>query len=404
MTLQTEPHLLVTQPYLPFSIWYRTRSHCKRDEPAFMNSCAVAISNSTFSFISGFAVFATLGHLALLEGHDSVSKLEYSSFELVFGSWPVALGTVTGGEHFVRLFFVMLFFLGIDSAFSFMEAFLTVLHDSKLNLDRKWASIGLAVSAFLFSLLYASDAGLIFLDTIDYYINFVMLFVGFLKCFTVGWMYKIEEQIKSLGAQIVLTYIATTYLSIIFACCLWFGLGGVSSGFVGLALSYGVGMGFVRHLLARKKQANPAQTLKGMYYDLMLKNVMDLRSDLSEVVGYIPSIWCLLIKHFIPPVLLILFFLGANATITDDAGNTVKEFGHYGNYATKPYQVLGISAVVFAGFFFASSLVFPRLYDALHKKEESIVEIEIIKNEHKSTETQAKDYRDVQDKAEGHLA
>jgi len=369
-----------------------------------MNSCAVAISNSTFSFISGFAVFATLGHLALLEGHDSVSKLEYSSFELVFGSWPVALGTVTGREHFVRLFFVMLFFLGIDSAFSFMEAFLTVLHDSKLNLDRKWASIGLAVSAFLFSLLYASDAGLIFLDTIDYYINFVMLFVGFLKCFTVGWMYKIEEQIKSLGAQIVLTYIATTYLSIIFACCLWFGLGGVSSGFVGLALSYGVGMGFVHHLLARKKQANPAQTLKGMYYDLMLKNVMDLRSDLSEVVGYIPSIWCLLIKHFIPPVLLILFFLGANATITDDAGNTVKEFGHYGNYATKPYQVLGISAVVFAGFFFAPSLVSPRLYDALHKKEESIVEIEIIKNEHKSTETQAKDYRDVQDKAEGHLA
>eukprot|EP00985_Skeletonema_marinoi_P023968 scaffold16289_cov73-Skeletonema_marinoi.AAC.1 len=51
-------------------------SHCKRNEPAFLNSCVVALSNSMFSFISGFAVFATLGHLAYLEGLDSVADLE----------------------------------------------------------------------------------------------------------------------------------------------------------------------------------------------------------------------------------------------------------------------------------------------------------------------------------------
>lgn len=74
----------------------------------------------------------------------------------------------------------MLFLLGIDSAFSFLEGFLTVLGDTKAfhNVDRKKTSFVVSLLAFLLSLLYATDAGLIFLDTIDYYINFVMLLVG----------------------------------------------------------------------------------------------------------------------------------------------------------------------------------------------------------------------------------
>ena len=62
----------------------------------------------------------------------------------------------------------MLFLLGIDSAFSFMEGFLTVLQDTKLfqDVDRWLLSLGVAFAAFLLSLIYATDAGFIFLDTI----------------------------------------------------------------------------------------------------------------------------------------------------------------------------------------------------------------------------------------------
>ena len=77
--------------------------------------------------------------------------LWYSSLGLVLGSWPVALGTMPQIGHWIRLFFIMLLFLGIDSAFSFMGAFLTVLHDTKFNKGRKWATVGLAMCAFLFS-------------------------------------------------------------------------------------------------------------------------------------------------------------------------------------------------------------------------------------------------------------
>lgn len=60
-------------------------SHCPRGEPSFVNSIVVGISNCLFSFVSGFAVFASLGHLAYIEGVD-ISELEYGGFSLTFGA------------------------------------------------------------------------------------------------------------------------------------------------------------------------------------------------------------------------------------------------------------------------------------------------------------------------------
>jgi len=83
-----------------------------------------------FSFISGFAVFAALGHLSYVSGIP-VNDIPYAGFSLVFGTWPVVFGQLTGGEHWVRLLFVDLFLLGIDSAFSILEGPITV---RRLNL------------------------------------------------------------------------------------------------------------------------------------------------------------------------------------------------------------------------------------------------------------------------------
>lgn len=54
-----------------------------------------------FSFMAGFAVFASMGHLAYLAG-VTVDDLPYAGFSLVFGTWPVVFGTLPGGEHWVR--------------------------------------------------------------------------------------------------------------------------------------------------------------------------------------------------------------------------------------------------------------------------------------------------------------
>lgn len=76
-------------------------SYRPRDDPATINSCVIAGSNSMFSFISGFAVFASMGHLAYISG-VTIDDLPYAGFSLVFGTWPVIFGTLPGGEHWVR--------------------------------------------------------------------------------------------------------------------------------------------------------------------------------------------------------------------------------------------------------------------------------------------------------------
>jgi SNF family Na+-dependent transporter len=133
-----------------------------------------------FSFISGFAVFAALGHLSFLSG-TSVTDLPFAGFSLVFGTWPVVLGSLSGGEHWVRLLFFNLFLLGINSAFGFTKGVVTVLLDTTfLQHLPKWkVTAAVCLVGWLLSLVYATDAGLNFLDVIDFYINFVMLFVGF---------------------------------------------------------------------------------------------------------------------------------------------------------------------------------------------------------------------------------
>ena len=369
---------------ITFGIMTAYGSHCKRDEPAFLNSCVISISNCLFSFIAGFAVFATLGYQADLDGLDSIADLEYKSFGLVFGSWPVALGTLPGGEHWVRLFFIMLFLLGIDSAFSFVEAFLTAFQDAERfkNVNRKILTLFISVVAFLFSLMYATDAGLIWLDTIDYYINFVMLLVGGFECYAAGWIYGIEEQIDNLGAKIVFSYMITTFGSVIVACCVWFGLitdNAIWAGFVALIACYGSGMIYVIILMHKKKKEDPFVGTWGMmFYDLTMKNILDLSRDLSDVVGYMPhKLWAFLIKHFICPISIILFALGADENYYNADGDIVgKTFGRYAGYPFTPYQILGILCVAFVGFLFISSLILPQMYEVFDRSPEELILLE----------------------------
>jgi len=357
-----------------FGIMTAYASHQPRNSPAVMNACVIAISNSCFSFVSGFAVFATLGYLSNVEG-VSISELNFSGFGLVFGSFPVALGTLPGGEHWIRLFFVMLFLLGIDSAFSFVEAFLVCLQDASsvmANIKPKTTCFIITIVAWLFSLLYATDAGLFFLDTVDYYINFVMILVGFFQCFAAGWIYNFSEQIDNLGSPIVFSFIATYFGSTILACVLWFSVPDASTalwaGFVGFALFFCLGMAFTLYLMKVQINAGAFGTIRSMMHDLLFRNMIDLKDDLSVVVGKIPLVWAVLIKFVIPPVLLALFSLGCAAKTS--SGQT--EFGHYGGYPGLPYQLLGILTVVFAGFLFFSSLIMPRLYDAFEKTESPV--------------------------------
>ena len=359
--LATQPSIwseAVSQIFFSLSITFGVMtaygSHMPRNEPAFFNSCTIAITNCMFSFIAGFAVFAAIGHLAFLE-NTTVSELEFKSFGLVFGTWPVVLGKLPGGIHWVRLLFLDLFLLGIDSAFSLLEGVLTVARDTRAFKDTpKWkvSAVG-CISAFLFSLMYATDAGLIWLDTIDFYVNFFMLLVGFFETFSLGWVYGIEDQFKKFGTIPVVSLCVANFGGVILGCIIGFGVdskhsawGGAVAGFV----FFFVGLGVTHYFL-------PEASLS-KWIDLAYGNIFEFKARAEPVIGYVPSLFCFLVKQIVPHFLLILF---ANLTVAKTADDKSK-FGHYEGYSFTPYQILGIMTVVFAASLFLAGVFVPAIY------------------------------------------
>lgn len=366
---------------LTFGILTAFGSHCPRSEPAVLNATVVSLANSMFSFISGFAVFAALGHLAFLEETEP-SKLEYAGFGLVFGTWPVVFNTLPGGIHWVRLIFFNLFLLGIDSAFAFMEAFLTVLQDTVYfeKVPRFWLAAGMSVIGFLFSLMYCTDAGLNYLDVIDFYINFVMILVGFFEAFGSAWAYDLPGQIARQSAPVVYSFWTANFGAVALGCILWFSFDAeffpAWAGFVGFFGWYFAFVG-VTHFYIKKVLASDTEnkwTMKSLWWEVYFGNIVSLRDRMQEVIGGVPFIWCVLMKHFIPHILIILFVNLAQSKT--ETGEVV--FGNYGDYPNVPYQVLGIIVVVFTLVLFLGGVAFPNIYAplALPQTDEAKAELQ----------------------------
>eukprot|EP00667_Euglena_gracilis_P010351 EG_transcript_10535 len=186
-------------------------SYNDSDAPITLNAFTIAITNSTFSFFCGFAVFGILGHVAKVKG-VSVDDVATSGLTLAFIAYPSALVELPGSNFWCIALFATLFFLGIDSAFSMLEAVTTVICDADVRgvtLDvlleqrlGRWAVgrgkplvTGLVSAAgLLFGVLFAADVGLYWLDVMDHYVNTYTIMVnGLLEAVAVSWCWGYRE-------------------------------------------------------------------------------------------------------------------------------------------------------------------------------------------------------------------
>lgn len=99
-------------------------SYNKVDKPIILDNMVICLTNSSVSFISGFAVWAIVGYL---EAMNSLAKSKTSSAGLAFIAFPTACDLMDWPNFWTFLFSATLFFLGIDSAFSMVEATSTVI-------------------------------------------------------------------------------------------------------------------------------------------------------------------------------------------------------------------------------------------------------------------------------------
>ncbi|MDH4211812.1 MAG: sodium-dependent transporter [candidate division WOR-3 bacterium] len=176
-----------------FGVQMTYASFLPRDSDVVNNAFLVSLADAATAFVGGFAVFSTLGYYANQTGLP-VSEVVQSGPQLAFVTYPTIIRLLPfGSVIFGVLFFLMLLTLGIDSAFSLVEAGAASLIE-KFNFKRVHVNIGFAIVAGLIGLIYTTRSGLYWLDIVDYFMNnFGLLVVGILMCIAVGWFYKHEE-------------------------------------------------------------------------------------------------------------------------------------------------------------------------------------------------------------------
>ncbi|MBN2058256.1 MAG: sodium-dependent transporter [Candidatus Saganbacteria bacterium] len=175
---------------LSFGVMIAYASYLPKRTDIVKNAILTSIINCLYSFLAGFAVFSVLGYMAVKSGLP-VDRVVQSGPILAFVAYPKAISLLPFfREAFGVLFFGALLIAGISSGISLIEAFARALTD-KYDFDRRWVVSALCASGFLGSLIFASGAGLYWLDIVDHYINqYGLVLAGIFECLVVGWFLK----------------------------------------------------------------------------------------------------------------------------------------------------------------------------------------------------------------------
>lgn len=134
---------------------------------------------------------------------------------LVFIAYPTAIDNMDAPNFWTILFGITLYMLGIDSAFSMVEATSTVICDTPTGkkYPRMFVAFMLCFLGFLCSIPFCTNWGFILFDTIDHYLCvYLLLLVGILQCFGCGWGFNAAETLdKSTTHKYSLWYLALSF-------------------------------------------------------------------------------------------------------------------------------------------------------------------------------------------------
>lgn len=186
----------------------------------------IALSDAAVSVLSGIVMFSTMGGVGML---DSISD---SGIATAFVIYPQAIVNLTNVGWFNALFgvifYLMLATLAIDSAFSIVEGISASIADKFRISPRKTTKVICAITAVI-SLLYATRAGLAWLDIVDNWTNQINLIViGILECISIGWCFNIDKVLRQVNRnterfkmprlwfRISIRYVAPTALALLF--------------------------------------------------------------------------------------------------------------------------------------------------------------------------------------------
>jgi len=168
-------------------------SYNRKNKPIIRDVFVISFGNCALSFFAGFAVFSVVGYL---NGVGSPVKNNTSSSGLAFVAYPAAAEEMPGSNFWIILLGLTLFTLGIDTAFSLVEAISTVVYDTEKGkaIPRKLTALIVCILGWCGSLLYCPSWGFTHFDVADRYISVYLMFIlGIMQCFAAGWAFRLQN-------------------------------------------------------------------------------------------------------------------------------------------------------------------------------------------------------------------
>jgi NSS family neurotransmitter:Na+ symporter len=164
------------------------------------NAFITSFSNCATSYFAGFAVFSTVGFI-MQALSIPIGEVSASGLGLAFVGYPVAISMIPVGAPIIGvLFFLCLFFLGIDSAFFLAHGGVIAPVYDKFGMKLKRATLLICILGFLLGLLFTTRGGLYWLDIIDRAVSFYgLLLTGAIAAIVVGWVFparKLREHLN----------------------------------------------------------------------------------------------------------------------------------------------------------------------------------------------------------------
>jgi NSS family neurotransmitter:Na+ symporter len=158
------------------------------------NAFITSFSNCATSFFAGFAVFSTVGFI-MQALSIPIGEVSASGLGLAFVTYPVAISMIPSGAPIIGvLFFLCLFFLGVDSAFFLAHGGVIAPVYDKFGMKLKRATLLVCILSFLVGILFTTRGGLYWLDIIDRAVSFYgLLITGAIASIVVGWVFPAEK-------------------------------------------------------------------------------------------------------------------------------------------------------------------------------------------------------------------
>ena len=215
---------------LGFAVMMSYASFLHKKSDLNNNAVIIGLGDLGTSFIAGIAIFATLGAMSVDQGLPFTEIVDAGP-GLTFKVLPYGLSRLPYAAFFSSVFFLALLTLGIDSAFSIVEACLASVCDSKPKWPRKYVLPGICIAGALLGTFFTcSRGGLNWLWLADTLINgpFGILIVALAECVIVGWAWKgdfVKEMRKHANERsdwklygwwdVLVKYVAPAFLSVL---------------------------------------------------------------------------------------------------------------------------------------------------------------------------------------------